>query len=693
MEEIVVVRAVPLDHLDRKLLEFFPGKVVRKDLLGPLKGQLNVPTYVVEYLLGKYCSSADSELIEQGLKEVKRILTENYVRPDQSEVLKKKIREARTYRVIDKVKARLVETEDKYWAELVNLQIHHVNIEDRIIDRYEKVLAGGIWAIIDITYNPNLYHKGVMRPFVIEDLRPIQLAITSFDDLKEKRKDFSTDEWIDVLIRSTGLEPAHFGRRVKLLLLMRLLPLAENNYNLVELGPRGTGKSYVYRELSPYAILVSGGETTVPSLFVSHIGRGRIGLVGLWDVVAFDEVAGLSKLRESAGVQIMKDYMESGSFSRGREEITALASMVFVGNIHHDIDQLVRTSHLFIPFPEEMQDLAFLDRFHAYLPGWEVPKIQPQDLTDHYGFVVDYLAEFLREWRRQSFTTAFDEYFDLGEALSKRDEKAVRKTVSALVKALHPDGQFSKEEIGEYLRLAMEMRQRVKEQLKRMGGVEYWNTAFSIISRESGMEETLVVPESIPGTSVPSTVQPPGVAYTVGWDVDAGRASLFRIEAQLMKGRGSCRVTGASGKAMKDAIKTAFDFIKARSRELKVEKVLDQYDVHVQVINLMQAKEGSQTGLGTCMAILSALYERPLEAGVVVIGEMSIQGGVLPLHNVGESIQVVAENGGRGVVLPSSSRELVDSVPPGITSSLGINCVEDVRDCMERVMLSSVEEE
>ena len=369
-----------MDTLDKKALEHFPGRVVRKDLVGSLRGQLNVPAYVLEYLLGKYCASADREVIEAGMKEAKRILIEHYVRPDQAEWFKSRVRERGDHRVIDKVKVRLVETEDKYWASLVNLQIDRVHISEELVKEYERLLVGGVWAVIDLAYDPQLVHKGEVRPFLIRELRPIQLASGEIlAEVKEKRSYFSREEWMDLLLRSIGLEPKSMPQRLKVLYLCRLVPLVENNYNLVELGPRGTGKSYVYREISPYAILVSGGEVTIPSLFVSHVGRGRIGLVGLWDVVAFDEVAGLSRLANPQAINLLKDYMESGRFSRGREEITALAALVFIGNINLDVETALRTSHLFTPFPAEMQDLAFLDRFHAYLPCLLYTSPSPRD--------------------------------------------------------------------------------------------------------------------------------------------------------------------------------------------------------------------------------------------------------------------------------------------------------------------------
>lgn len=683
MEGLIYVRNnLEQDELDKKVLSLLPGKVVRKNLVTPLKGEYNVPTYVIEYLLGKYCSSGDEKVIAAGLEEVKRILTKNYVSPDQSEVLKSKIREKGSYKVIDKVKVRLVETEDRYWAELVNLQINYVNIDEIFVKRYEKLLSGGIWAVVDLGYDSEIIHKRVMRPFIIRELRPIQLAVSSFKDLEEKRSHFTTEEWVHLLVRSMGLEPTQFNYRLNLLLLLRLIPLVENNYNLVELGPRGTGKSYVYRELSPYSILVSGGETTVPSLFISHIGRGRMGLVGLWDVVAFDEVAGLTKLRDQAAVQIMKDYMESGSFSRGREEITAMASMAFLGNVPYDIEHLVRTTHLFVAFPQEMQDLAFLDRFHCYIPGWEIPKIQPEHLTKHFGFVVNYLAEFLRDARKTSHSTVIDKYYRLGSTLNKRDEKAVRKTVSALIKLVHPDGDFNKDDLEEYLSIALETRRRVKEQLKRMGGIEYWNTKFDYWDKNTQI--VVEVPEMKRGAAIPDQYKQPGVVYTVGWDYSSERASLFRIEVQLMKGSGVCRTTGSTGKSMNESIKTAFDYLKAKARNLEVKKSLDEYDLHVQVVNLMGAKEGRQTGIAFLLAMVSALVEESLPPGIAVIGDMSVKGSVLPIDNIAEGIQIINEQGGRRVLLPQTAKKGLTKVPPPLLVDLDTITYVDGEDAVRK---------
>jgi len=675
-----------LDDLDRRALEHFPGRVVRKDLAASLKGQQNVPAYVLEYLLGKYCSSSEETVIEAGLREVRHVLTEHYVRPDQSEWFKSQVKERGQHRVIDKVKVRLVETEDKYWASLVNLQIDRVHVREELVQRYERLLSGGIWAVVDLAYDPQLVHRGELRPFTIVELRPIQMATGNLlDEVREKRRLFSREDWVDFLLRSAGVEPAQMPYRLKLLYLARLIPLVENNYNLVEFGPRGTGKSFVYREISPYAILVSGGDVTVPSLFISYTGKGRIGLVGLWDVVAFDEVAGLTRLANPQAINLLKDYMEAGSFSRGREEITALASLVFVGNINVDVELALRTGHLFTPFPSEMQDLAFLDRFHAYLPGWEFPKMASQLLTCHYGLVMDYLAEVFREVRKLSFGDLIDRHFRLGEALNKRDEKAVRKTVSGFVKLLHPDGNVDREELEEYLRLALEFRRRVKEQLRRMGGVEYWNTSLSYQEKVSGAESFVSLPEQGEKAVISPDPPAPGVVFTVGLDVESQRYALFRVEVALMKGSGYS-VTGAVGRAMREAIRTAYDYLRSNVHKFTIDRSLEDLQAHFQVVNLMQAKEGSQTAAAFFVAFFSTLVNKSVRPATAVLGEITVQGGVLPVTELAECVQLAKENGARGVLVPTANAKDIPHIPPEILAGLDLAFYSDPKDCLLKAL-------
>jgi ATP-dependent Lon protease len=678
---------VEMDELDRKVLSLFPGKVVRKDLLGPLRKHLNVPAYVVEYLLGKYCSSGDPEIIAEGIEEVKRILAENYVRPDQAELLKSRVKETGKFRVIDKVKVKLHETEDKYWAELVNLQLNYVNIKEDFVKRYERLLGGGLWGIVDLGYDPEILHKGTMRPFVIEQFRPIQLEVTALADIREKRSQFTRDEWMDLLIRSMGLESNNLDHRLKILNLLRLIPLAESNYNLVELGPRGTGKSYVYRELSPYTILVSGGETTVAGLFIDMRGKGRMGLVMLWDVVAFDEVAGLTRLSDAQAVQILKDYMESGGFARIREEFKGTASLVFIGNIDYDVQELLSIAHLFVPFPQEMQDAAFFDRFHAYIPGWEIPRMRTSILTDHYGFVVDYFAWVLRELRQQTYASAIDRYFELGEALDKRDRDAVRKTVSGLVKLMHPDGNFAKEDLEEYLSVALEMRRRIKEQLKKMRSIEYWNTNFSYRDLETSREIQVSVPEQPTPIQLPTE---PQVGEVMGLAVVKvyGGGAVQRFEVIADKGGGRLNPLGSMMRVMKESLKAAYEYISHNQKALGIDVDFKKdYDLTVLATQMGIPKEGASAGITILTGLVSALTKKPVRNDVAMTGEITVLGKILPVEGIHEKIIAAADAGIKTVYIPAANEKELEMLPPDVKNKLNIRLVSRVEEVLDSAIV------
>jgi ATP-dependent Lon protease len=649
-----------LDALDRKANEVFAGKVVRKDLVRRVKVGANVPVYVLEYLLGKYCASDDPEAVEVGLRVVNETLAENFVRPDEAQRMQAKLKRAGEARLIDKVKVRLVESEDKYWAELTNFGNRYVHVPEDVVYQYERLLQGGVWAQLDLRYDADEEVGGLKRPFFIKKLRPIQVASFDYDEYALGRNQLRTDEWIDLLFRSMGLEPAPFSRRVKLFFLVRLIPMVERNYNLVELGPRGTGKSFVYRELSPNSILVSGGKTTVPQMFV-NLHTGKLGLVGLWDVVAFDEVAGIH-FTDASGVQILKDYMESGSFSRGREETPAEASLVFVGNLDQPVEILTRTSHLFHPLPDALRDMAFIDRLHFYLPGWETPKMEPHFFTGHYGFVVDYRAEAFRELRKRNYSDLLDRHYEFGDHLNARDVKAVRKTVSGLVKLLHPGGTLQRDELREYLELALEGRRRVKEQLKKMGSYEYSRTSFSYIDRDTREQHFVGVPEEGGRGLISPDPLPPGTVYTATY-ADGEKVTVQRIEGSRSSGTGKLKLTGSPGKATRDSIHAAFDYIRARARELGIEQDLRSYDFHVQVVDLMAGKEGRELGVAFFVALYSLLRNQPLQAGLVVLGQMTIQGNILPLHSVVEVLQAVRDNGAKRVLIPVENKRQLLEVP------------------------------
>jgi ATP-dependent Lon protease len=651
------------DVLDAKANAVFGGKVVRKDLVRRVKVGANVPVYVLEYLLGRYAASNDEAAIQVGLRVVDDTLSRNFVRPDEAERIRSLVKERGKFTVIDKVRVRLLDSEDKYWAELVNFGHKYVHVPAYYLSQYERLLEGGIWAQIDLEYRADEEATGRQRPFVITNIKPIQLATFRLEEYVEGRKAFTTDEWMDLLIRTIGFEPSQFSRRLKLLFLLRLVPMAEQNYNLVELGPRGTGKSFVYREVSPYSILVSGGRTTVANLFY-NMASGKMGLVGLWDVVAFDEVAGI-EFSDRTAVQILKDYMESGSFSRGREELVADASMVFLGNINVPLEVLVRSGHLFQPLPEALQDMALIDRFHCYLPGWEAPKMRAEFFADHFGFVVDYLAEALRDLRKQNFADVIDGRFSLGSHLNVRDARAVRKTVAGLVKLLHPHREVADDELVEYLTLALECRRRVKEQLKKLGSFEYYQTAFSYIDERTMQEHFVGVPEQTGSSLLSPDPLPAGSVYAASLATD-DRVALRRIEVARLGGSGGLRITGQVDRAVKDSIITAFDYARARKREFGIEKELDSYDLHTQVIDLVAGCEGGGVGVAFFVALYAALKDQAVQPAMVVLGDLTIQGNVIAARSLNEPLQMAMDNGARRALIPVENKRSFLEVPGDI---------------------------
>ena len=646
-------------ELDQLLNEHFAGRVVRKDLTKLIKEGANVPVYVLEYLLGMYCASDDPEIIEQGLRNVKTVLAENYVRPDEAEKVKSLVRERGSYKVIDRVTVKLNERKDKYEASFSNLGIKDAEISAGIVKEYEKLLVGGIWVIATLSY---YFEEGQPNsPFGVSLLKPIQMPNMNMDELFSGRAALSTDQWRESLIRSIGMEPASLKEDVQWHLLARMVPFVENNYNVCELGPRGTGKSHIYKECSPNSILVSGGQTTVANLFYNMSSR-RIGLVGLWDVVAFDEVAGIS-FKDKDGVQIMKDYMASGSFARGREQMEASASMVFVGNINQSVESLVKTSHLLAPFPEAMIDSAFFDRFHAYIPGWEIPKMRPEFFTNRYGLIVDYLAEFFREMRKRSFADAIEKYFKLGNNLNQRDVIAVRKTVSGLMKLLYPHGQFNKEDVRQCLEYALQVRRRVKEQLKKIGGMEFYDVHFSYIDNDTLEEHFVSVKEQGGGGLIPEGPAKPGFLYTIGLS-NKGMPGLYRLELQVTKGSGKLATSGLwNSSSAKEQVKIAFDYFKANASRISGGSKVLEHDFHLHVVELQNTGPLSHLALPSLVAFASGLLGRSVQSQMVVLGDMSLGGSVTPVESIAECLQVAFDAGAKKVALPMSSAADIPTIP------------------------------
>ena len=658
-----------LDELDQLANEAFPGLIVRKDLQRRMRSAFGVPAFVIEFLLGKYCASTEPETIQEGLEFVRETLASKYVKPDEREAVKSRIKQYSSFEIIDKVSVKLVETHDKYWASLGNLNLDFINIDDRAVQEHDRLLQGGVWAEVTLRYDDTYLFKGQNRPFFIDSIRPIQLSNRSMEDLRVARQRFSRDQWLDLLLRTMGYEPGHpyYTKRRKFHYILRLLSFVERNFNSVELGPRGTGKSYVYQQLSPYCHLVSGGQTTTAQMFV-NLSSGQRGLVCLWDVVAFDEAAGIG-FSDKSGINIMKGYMEDGAFSRGRDIITAEGSIVFVGNIDGEIETIVRTSNLFYPMPKEM-DTAFYDRIHAYIPGWEFQKTGDDCYTNHFGLVTDYLAEILRELRKSSYADYAEQHFEFGRHLSGRDQKAVRKIVSGFIKILHPDGRVSKEEVEEYLAYAMEMRRRVKEQLKKMGGLEYWDTSFSYTDRDTGQETFVSVPEMGGGTVIAEGTLPPGSVYTIGFDPSENRLALFLIQAQVNSGSGRIIPLGNLSTKMKEAVKTAQAYLRANIKNLGITKDFNSYDYTLQAINLNQAKEGSETAMAFFISMVSSILEKPVLERTVVLGEMSVQGMLLKVSSLPERMQLAVESGAKRILIPSENKRDLAEVPDAILTAI-----------------------
>lgn len=671
--------------IKKKLRDFYDGKIVRKDLTKKLKEGANVPVYVLEFLLGQYCSTDDTTLIEQGVEKVKKILSDNFVRPDEAQKIISLLRSRGSYTVIDRLTVTLNVRRNYYEAEFSNLGLREIPVPDDYPESYDRLLCGGIWCIVNLEYEFVEEDKRNGNPIKIARLTPIQMPHVDIDEYKQGRSNFTKDEWIDIMLRSIGMEPDKLNKREKWLLLLRMIPLVENNFNLCELGPRSTGKSHLYKEISPNSILVSGGQTTVANLFY-NMGRKTVGLVGLWDCVAFDEVAGI-KFKDKDGIQIMKDYMASGSFARGKEEKAAVASMVFVGNINQSVDVLLKTSSLFDPFPPEMgTDTAFLDRMHCYLPGWEVPKFRPEHFTDDYGFITDYLAESIRELRKISFSDVLDKYFHLGRNLNQRDTIAVRKMVSGLIKLIYPNGEFSKEELTEVLKISLEMRRRVKEQLKKIGGMEFYDVNFSYIDIEDMTEHYVSVPEQGGGKLIPEGMCNPGQIYTVS-NGKSGMIGVFRLEGQMLPGSGKLERTGiGTDREAKEATNTAFNFLKANAKRISGSISTTTRDYIINYQDLQGIGMTGKLALPTIIAICSIALGKPAQSSLVVLGEVSISGTIMKVHDLANTLQVCLDSGAKKVLLPSASFMDFATVPPELMSAFQLIPYQSVEDAVFKAL-------
>ena len=673
------------DEIKAKLRQHFDGKIVRKDLTKKIKEGANVPVYVLEFLLGQYCSSDDEEVIESGVQTVKRILADNFVRPDEAQKILTKLRQKGSHTVIDMITVHLDIKKNCFFASFSNLGLTNVPIEDEYPEKYDRLLCGGIWCIVQLDYEYVEEEKQNGYPIQIRKLTPIQMPHIDITELKQGRKAFSKEEWIDIMLRSIGMEPDVLSYREKWLLLTRMIPLVENNFNLCELGPRSTGKSHLYKEISPNSILVSGGQTTVANLFY-NMGRKTVGLVGLWDCVAFDEVAGI-RFKDKDGIQIMKDYMASGSFARGKEEKAASASMVFVGNINQSVDVLLKTSSLFDPFPPEMgTDTAFLDRIHCYLPGWEIPKFRPEHFTNDYGFISDYLAEFIRELRKEQYGDAIDRYFRLGKNLNQRDTIAVRRMVDGYLKLVYPDGEFTKDQLEEVLHLSLEMRRRVKEQLKKLGGMEFYDVNFSYIDLDDMSEHYVSVPEQSGGKLIPEGMCNPGQVYTVSQG-KSGMIGVFRLESQMLPGNGKFERTGiGTDRDAKESTNTAFNFLKANAKQISgsISTTMKDYIVNYQ--DLQGIGMTGKLALPTLIALCSIALRKPVQSSLVVLGEISISGTIIKVNELASTLQVCLDSGAKRVLIPSTSFVDFATVPPDLMSAFQLIPYQSAEDAVFKAL-------
>ena len=654
--------------LDKKLLDAFQGYVVRKDIVRSVKGTANVPVFVLEYLLANSCSTDDEEKIKEGVENVQRVLREHYVNPDEANLVQAKIQQRGSYKVIDKISVRLDPSRDKYWAHLSNLNIKDANISEDLVSSHEKLMTGGIWAIIDIDYDPLQTIGSRIYPFVISKIRPIQLSNFEEESIAKSREAFDNQEWLNVLLRSGGYEPESEGitPRLRMLLLSRFIPLVESNFNMAELGPRSSGKSFVFKELSPYSMLVSGGQGTAASLFVNN-SSGQIGAVGLWDALCFDESTD-ELFKDKEVVPLMKDYMESGSFSRAGKagEKAANASIILNGNINQPVETVLQTSHLFSPFSDKIaNDTAFLDRLSFFLPGWEIIKFAPHHFTNHFGFSTDYFSEWMHHQRKKSYVNAIDDFFILGSQMKQRDTKPVRKTVSGLIKLMHPDGNYTKEDVRQYLEFAIEMRRRVKEQLKRIGGMEFWDTNFSYIDKDTQEETFVTLPEERGSNLIEDVPLAPGTCYTATSDGD--KVTLVKIEVVSIPGNGKLTISGNASTEVKEDVRNTYNYIRANEKTiLSQQHSLNKLDVNIQITALLGSTVHKGIGGAVFTALVSSVFNRSLKPALAVLGNISIGGAIERALNFSDRVSLLSENGAKNVLVPMDNLQEMANLPAAI---------------------------
>jgi len=678
-----------LDALDQIAAKAFDGYLVRKDLVRTFSRQYPVPTYVVEFLLGRYCASIDPDEINEGLEIVERQLSSRTVKAGEHELFKARAREQGSVKIIDMVSARLDAKTDSYVAILPSLQLKDVRIEAETVSQHERMLTGGFYAEVDLVYDAAIAQEKHGRPFGLAALREIQISKRDvLQELARGRELFTTEEWKQFLLRSIGLEPSTLSERAQDLIFLRLVPFVERNYNMVELGPRGTGKSHLYQQISPYAHLISGGKATVARMFV-NMATGQRGLVCQYDVVCFDEVSGVS-FDQKDGVNIMKGYMESGEFSRGKEPIRADGSIVLVGNFEVDVEHQQRVSHLFGPLPPEMQnDTAFMDRIHAYLPGWDAPKMNKNLFSDHFGLVSDFLSECLSQIRTQSRLSVIQGRVRFGTALSGRDTNAVNKTISGLLKLLYPsiDQPIPDEELEWAVRIALESRRRVKEQQKRIGAAEFRNTHFSYILGEEGVEKFVATPEIQSERTIGTDPLAPGQIWTISPGGDGENPGLFKIEINAGPGSGVKILNRPAPRPFTESVRYAEQNLYARGRDLVGDRDPRSHEFSIQLRSFDTAKGGSQVGVATLVSLCSALLAKHIRGGLIVAGGINLGGSIEPVYNAVSIVELAVEKGATAILMPVASRKQLYDLSDDMATKIDVQFYSDARDALLKAIM------
>ncbi len=679
---------IELDEIDKKAASVLEGYLVRKDLVRTFSRQFPVPTYVVEFMLGRYCASTDQEEIDEGLEIVQRQLKSRTVRAGEEELFKAKALETGEVKIIDLVTAR-VDNKGEYVASLPSLRLTDVRISSELVNQHERMLTGGFYAELGVTFDVAIAQEAKGRPFGITSLREIQLSKRDvLDTLTKAREAFTTEEWKCFLLRSIGIESGALSDRQRNALLLRMVPFVERNYNLVELGPRGTGKSHLFQQVSPYAHLISGGKATVAKMFVENTPKGRRGLVCQYDVVCFDEVSGIS-FDQKDGVNIMKGYMESGEFSRGKESIRADGSIVLVGNFDVDVEHQQRVGHLFGPMPPEMRDdTAFMDRIHAFLPGWDVPKINKDLVTNHFGLVSDFLSECWSQLRNQSRVSELQNRVFFGGALSGRDTNAINKTVSGLLKLLYPsaDVPVPDEDLEWAVRIAMEVRRRVKEQQKRVGAAEFRNTHFSYVIGADGVEKFVSTPELQSDNSIGGDPLEPGQVWTISPGGGEENSGLYRIEVNEGPGSGVKVLNKPIPPAFRESIGFAEQNLYARALQLVGDKDPRQHEFTVQLRAFDAAKSGAKLGVASLVALCTSLLKRSVRGGLIIVGEINLGGSIEPVHNAVTIAEIAVEKGATSLLMPVACRRQLVDLSDDMATKIDIQFYSDARDALLKAM-------